>query len=140
PPGPASAAPASAGPASAGRSCRAAWARWLLLDDLGALERLHHVIDGRGYCRGGRISQLFDVDGDVLDRFGRRRARGLVDHPAEGDRPAELRGEGRLDIATDAFAAVAVHLVGEGIDGGVAVDRGEATGLVEGLGLRAELA
>src|SRR5204863_9515452 len=54
PPGPPSAVPASSGPASAGRSCPAAWATraLLLLDDLllvdyfGALERLHHVVDG----------------------------------------------------------------------------------------------
>src|SRR5438270_762957 len=48
----------------------------LLLDDLGALERLHHVVHRRGYCRRGRVSDLVDVDGDVLfDALGGRRAR-----------------------------------------------------------------
>src|SRR4029077_17137567 len=50
----------------------------LLLDYFGALERLHHVVNRRGYCRGGRISELFRVDRLLLDDFRRRSVGRLV--------------------------------------------------------------
>src|SRR5207302_7422822 len=56
-----------------------------------------------------------------------------------GNRPAELGGEGGLDIVADALAPVSVHLVGQGVHGGGAVHLGEPTRLVEGLRTRAEL-
>src|SRR5436305_8096127 len=76
----------------------------LILDDLGTFERLHDVVDGRGYCRGGRISELFDVDRLFLDDLRWWRVGGLVDDEAQRDRAAELGGERGLDVALHAFA------------------------------------
>src|SRR3954471_18066405 len=111
----------------------------LFLDDLGALEGLHDVVDGRGYCRGGRISELFDVDRLFLDDFWRRGVGRLVDDKAQRNGAAELGRERSFDVTLDAFASLHVDLVRQGVCGGSAVDLDEPTRLVERLGLRTQL-
>src|SRR5205823_3669495 len=93
----------------------------LLLHHLGAFERLHHVVEGRGY---------------PCDRRARLRARagrgGLFgDDETQPDRSAEMRLQDSLDLDTLALAAVAVHRIRQGIDRGVPVDIDEPSGLVQ---------